>query len=110
MMQHNFDFDAWTSLAEQDIESFEAERDKLLNQVIEAGYDKRLLNGLQFRINMERRRAKNPMDSCIRISKMMNRQFYDKFFPAFGRADEYCKIDLHRPSKSADIIPFKKDS
>ena len=32
----------------------------------------RKLRGLQFQIDMERRRATNPMSACIRISKMMH--------------------------------------
>lgn len=36
----------------------------------------RRLRGLQFRIDCQRRLAKNPLDSCIRIVNMMHDAFY----------------------------------
>jgi len=106
-MNVNFDLNEWFKLAEEDIEAFEIERAKLIGQFIESGCNKRLLNGLQFRINMERRRAKNPLDACIRISQMMNEQFYSEFCPTI----KYLNKSKPAPTSNhtAKIIPFKKE-
>lgn len=56
--------------------------DELLHQQIDAlieqvGPDRqRRLRGLQFRIDCQRRLAKNNLDSCIRIANMMHESFY----------------------------------
>lgn len=106
-MNVNFNLDDWFRLAEEDIEAFESERLKLINQFIESGCNKRLLNGLQFRINMERRRAKNPLDACIRISKMMNEQFYSEFCPTIKNLN---RLSVNpNQEHSAKIIPFKRE-
>lgn len=67
------DFDEWAQLAKTDREAFEARRraviEETINQVPE---DRRQrLRGLQFRIDMERRRARTPLGACIRLSSMM---------------------------------------
>ncbi|MCH7372696.1 DUF3135 domain-containing protein [Aeromonas sp. MR16] len=56
--------------------------DELLHQQIDAlieqvGPDRqRRLRGLQFRIDCQRRLAKNNLDSCIRIANMMHESFF----------------------------------
>ena len=107
-MHVNFNLNEWFKLAEEDQEAFEAEREKLLSQFIESGCNKRQLSGLQFRINMERRRAKNPLDACIRISKMMNEQFYHEFCPTISGIKIGEETSANTSSPSAKIIPFKK--
>jgi len=107
-MDVNFNLNEWFKLAEEDIEAFEVEREKLLKAFIESGCNKRQLNGLQFRINMERRRAKNPLDACIRISKMMNSQFYCEFCPILTGINNGEELVNPIPSHTATIIPFKK--
>jgi len=42
-----------------------------------SGNHRRRLQGLQFQIDVQRQLAKNPMDSCIRISKMMHDSFIE---------------------------------
>ncbi len=49
--------------------------DELIEQV--EPERQRRLRGLQFRIDCERRLAKNNMDSCIRIAHMMHESFYE---------------------------------
>ncbi len=68
-----FDFDYWRRLAEEDPESFEDHRSRAINSVIGSSpaLMRRRLRGLQWRIDMEIRRSKNAMDSCLRINRMM---------------------------------------
>jgi len=108
----DFDFDKWAQLARQDPDAFEALRKEAIEEGLKAlpPDTQRRLKGLQFRIDMERRRSKTPLDSCIRLSNMMKEQFYTRFHPAIGNSG-----DSHYPSdrstqarKKGAIMPFKK--
>lgn len=69
----SFDFDEWSQLAKDDPFAFEARRvaliEEYLRQFPQSG--QRRLRGLQFRIDMVRRRARTPMGACLKISSMM---------------------------------------
>lgn len=69
----SFDFDQWKTLAETDPEAFERRRQALIDSYIDgAPQSKRQrLRGLQWRVDMERRRSSNPMQSFLRIYTMM---------------------------------------
>lgn len=75
-----FDFDEWAQLAKQDKVAFEDKRGAFLKQLIESwasnDHDLPRLNGLQFQINMIRRKHKSPMGACIAISEMMMDKLY----------------------------------
>ncbi len=79
-----FDFEAWARLARRDPEKFEVQRTRMIERIIESADDdqRRRLRGLQFRIDMERRRARNPMDACIRLNRMMSQYFEERFHAA----------------------------
>ncbi len=66
-------FDELKRLAEQDPQALEALRTRLIEEVIEnaAPESQPRLRGLQFQVDMERRRAKTPMASCIKVSQLM---------------------------------------
>ena len=67
-------FDVLVDMARNDPQRLEALRRKLTESVI-AGADteqkRRRLEGLQFRIDLERRRARSPLAATIKISEMM---------------------------------------
>lgn len=67
------DFDEWQALAKSDPQEFEARRTQVIEDFIQSAPDdlQRRLRGLQFRVDMERRRAANPLSACMRISDMM---------------------------------------
>ncbi len=68
-----FDFDEWCELAQKDPEAFEAKRKAAIDEVITSaspGMEKRLRQ-LQWRIDMERKRCKTPMMSCMKLFDMM---------------------------------------
>jgi hypothetical protein len=71
------DFDDLAMLAKQNPQEFEALRTKLCNQLIDSAPEpqRRRLRGLQFQVDMERRKAATPMAACIRISEMMHASF-----------------------------------
>jgi len=73
------DFDHLVALAEKHPEKLEALRHRYNRHLIDAApnYLKRRLEGLLFKINMEKRRSKNPTQSCIKMSELMMDSFVD---------------------------------
>ena len=71
------EFEVLVKMAKEDPEGLEALRLKLVKSLIdEAPEDQqRRLKGLQFKIDMEREKAKNPMAACVKISQMMHDSF-----------------------------------
>lgn len=97
-------FDELRSMAEQRPEDLERLRERMINEILEDLPEprRRRLLGLIFRIELERKRAKTPMQACLKISQMM--------------MDSVCELrdvmlngpPAHRPeSTQARIIPFK---
>lgn len=67
-------FDVLLDLARNDPEALEELRRNLTQSVIDAApneANRRRLRGLQFRVDMERERAKTPLAATIRISELM---------------------------------------
>lgn len=71
------EFDQLREMAQHDPEGLERLRVQLCDQLIQSAPEayRRKLRGLQFRVDMERRRAKTPMAACIAISGMMHDSF-----------------------------------
>jgi hypothetical protein len=73
-------FDVLVDMARNDPDGLESLRRSLTEAVIDAASSentKRRLQGLQFRVDMERRRATTPLAATIRISEMMCRSLAD---------------------------------
>lgn len=112
----SFDFDDWSRLAKDDPFAFEARRlaliEAYLRQFPQSG--QRRLRGLQFRIDMVRRRARTPMSACLKISSMM----WESLLGHHGlkaALDNFLAFPEHPEpvistciATSARIIPFKK--
>ncbi len=76
-----FDFDYWCKLAKDDPQRFEAERREAIEEVIAkapSAETQERLTKLQWRVDMERRRSKNPTHSCVQIYNMMWKRVYGK--------------------------------
>lgn len=73
----SIDFEQWRKLAGQDPDRFEMQRLELIEAVIGAASleHQQRLRGLQWRIDMVRARASNPMAACISLSTMMWESF-----------------------------------
>ncbi len=69
----SFDFDEWSRLAQVDPSAFEARRLALIEEFLRQfpQPDQQRLRGLQFRIDMVRRRSRTPLGACLKISSMM---------------------------------------
>lgn len=107
-----FNFDEWAELAKQDSDAFEAKRRKTLQQAINdcAGTEreKRMLNGLQFRVDMERRKHKTPLGACVAISDMLMHNVHYLIHMDVTDMYEHARQHHHSPH-SATIIPFTKN-
>lgn len=98
------DFDTLVTLHKEQPEELERIRTELTDAILEntTGESRRRLQGLQFRINMELRRARTPEARFVKISSMMHE--------AFAELNHV----LHHPGESsgaeanreARIIPF----
>jgi hypothetical protein len=111
----SFDFDEWAALAKADPCAFEARRLALIEDFLRQFPlpDQRRLRGLQFRIDLERQRARTPMAACLKLSGMMwdsllgsqglKRALNGKLTADTARAPA---PDQPAPS-SAQILPFR---
>ncbi len=107
-----FDFNEWKSLSEQDPAAFEKKRQDWNKRFIESApiqYQRRL-KGLIFQIDVTRERAKNPMQSCLEISKMMWRSTVDLKCFIEDLADLLQNPDASKDRKqtTATIINFNQ--
>lgn len=71
------EFEELMRLAKEDPAALEQIRQAAVEDLINNAPEKhqRRLRGLQFQVDMEREKAKNPMDSCIRVSRLMHESF-----------------------------------
>ncbi len=71
------EFDKWfeemSELAKKDPEEFEKRRKELIEEVIQQAnpIHQKKLRQLQWRIDMERKRCKTPLASCIKLHEML---------------------------------------
>ena len=71
------DFDDLVKMSAEELETLRKEYIEEIINSASSEDQKRRLRGLQFKIDMERERSKNPMDSCIKISQMMHDSFVE---------------------------------
>jgi len=106
------EFEELKSLYQDDPGAFEELRQHLIDDCIQSAssHRRKRLQGLQFQIDCRRRLAKNPMATCLEISKMMHQSFDD----LSGSLLDFCDLANgaeRRASKEtkrqrADILPF----
>lgn len=108
-----FDFDEWARLAHSDSAEFERRRRELIEQQIAAAPAdlQARLRGLQFRIDMERRRATTPLSACVRLNSMM----WKSFAELRGALDAIAKPSApgspaEKPGALAKILDFRRRS
>ena len=104
------DVDDLIKMAQDDPDGLERLRHELCTQLIENAPEhyQRRLNGIQFQIDMTRRKSSNGLHSCIKISEMML-ESYQKLQSTLAELSEhdYRQYKVDKPKTSADIIDFK---
>ncbi|HZP87763.1 MAG TPA: DUF3135 domain-containing protein [Burkholderiales bacterium] len=75
----NFDVDRWLRLAQESPEEFERSRLAAIEETIASApaHMQNRLRGLQFRIEMERRRSRSALGCALQIQRMMWERFAD---------------------------------
>lgn len=96
------DFDTLKELAEHSPEKLEQILRDNIAEVFANAPEKhiRRLRGLQFQIDAQRKLSKTPMESCVRISRMMHDSFNElntslKQFSALTKKSAGRKVNLH---------------
>ena len=106
-MDDTFDFDEWVDIYKNDPEAFERRRAEWIQQYIESApsHLRPRLRGLMFRVDAERRLARNPIDACVRISNMMWEKFTE-MQRELGCTKEKPTALSTRPM--APVLPFRR--
>ena len=100
-------FEVLVDMARNDPEGLETLRRSLTNAVISTARSensRRRLLGIQFRVDLERRRAATPLAATIRISEMMCRSLADlhaSFVTPLDPTDEASEL-------VGNIVPFPR--
>lgn len=107
-------FDDWAELARTNPNAFEARRRAVIDDFIASVPERNRhhLQCLQWRIDMERKRASTPLAACYQIYHMMWQSFAgDRGMLAVLRdADQLCRDGASPGLPSADILSFRRDA
>jgi hypothetical protein len=104
----DFDFDKWAQLAKDDPAEFERQREAALRATIAQAPSehRQRLEGLQFRLNMERQRSSSPLSSCVRLNSLMWAGFY-RLRKELNAAARGLSQPAGETRPSAEVIPFR---
>ncbi len=109
------DFEELLRLAQNDPDKLEQLRIQWCEQIIhDAPREyRRKLRGLQFRIDMERRKAKSPMAACISLSGMMHDSFDHLRYALNDATDTTGRSvlfgeEIQNTPELATVLPFRR--
>lgn len=106
-------FDELKAMAAERPEELENLRKRMTDQILSdaPAERRRRLEGIVFKIDAERRRSKNPLQACIRISQMMMDSVTDlrDAVNMLGANPAAQPVQQDAP-RSADIVEFKRRS
>ena len=110
MLKELPDFDYLKSLARDNPEALEALRRDLCQRLIDRAPARlrQRLNGLMFKIEMETRRSKNAIHSCVTLSRMMMDSFSDLHDALLNIEKSRAPEVTIKTRREADIIAFPK--
>jgi hypothetical protein len=106
------DFAVLVEMAREDPQALEGLRKDLTEAVIAGARNevsKHRLEGLQFRIDMEMRKAPNPMSATIRLSEMMCQSLYE-LQRSILTPDELLAesmADTEQAQVKSQVLPFR---
>ena len=107
---NELNFETWVELWRDSPETFESLRTKRINAYIESVPEKHRerLRCLQWKIEIVRERAANPLAATIAISEMMWTSFNDLGERYRELADCVQNGKAARPRRSATVLPFNR--
>lgn len=97
-------FKELNKLSEEELENL---RKECINEIINSAQtpeQRDRLKGIQFKIDMEKKRSKNPMEACLRIFSMMQESFLDLKDSLNG---DY--LTPRKDKKDFKVLDFKKE-
>tara|TARA_R100000306_G_scaffold44920_1_gene42876 strand:+ start:42299 stop:42664 length:366 start_codon:yes stop_codon:yes gene_type:complete len=99
------DFDTLLAMHREDPDALDRLRNKLTSELVASASSdtQRRLAGLQFRINMELRRAGNPTAAFLKLSNMMQDSFSELNFCLNNPIDA---VKARQGGPKADILPL----
>ena len=102
------DFEAWAKLAKEDPAEFEHRRELILRNAIDSAPPafRQRLEGLQCRLDLERRRSETPLASCVRLNTLMWAGFY-RLRKELAKASSPASAADGAPPRSAQVIPLR---
>ncbi len=111
--ENKFDFQFWADLAQKDPDAFEKQRKQTIDQYLSSIEDKALqarLSKLQWRVDMERKKSKNPMDTTVRIYDMMWASVSKNYDVLQELSDMTSKntVQPKKPTTKAPVLKFVK--
>lgn len=117
----HFDFNYWLELAKKNPQAFEKERQQVVDKYINGIKDTEIqerMRCLQWKIDTERKLAKTPMDSAVRIYDMMWESLSKNMEALQELSDLLVETKNRTPSPrkpvrktyNATILPFKEQS
>lgn len=108
-----WNFDDWMALGRSDPIAFEERRRRVIEEAIARApqHMQPRLYALQWRIDMERGRASNPLSACIRLNNMMWKMVYGEhgLMSAIGKLTSASPAPMEGepPHHLARILPFE---
>jgi hypothetical protein len=98
------DFDELVRLYKTDPTAFEQLRRDLCEQLIESAPERmrQRLRGIQFKVDMTRRKARTPLSACLSLSKMMQESLME-LQAALNNPGEFLR---QRTPTEATVLPF----
>ena len=105
-----FDFDAWTRLAKDDPQEFERRRQTVVRATIEgaSAEHRERLEGIQFRLDLERERSATPLGACVRMNALMWAGFFRLRKELRRVSDPAAKSRPQESASSAKIISLQR--
>lgn len=112
-----FDPAEWRALAQSDPQEFERRRLALIEDLISTAPPdiQRRLRGTQFRVDLERGRASNPLSATVRISRLMWESFgelrtqLNELAAGASRTSSTAMTPVpEQPAHAATVLPFRK--
>ena len=106
----SFDFDEWMTLAKTNPAQFEHRRQAMIDKLIRSRKPEmqQRLRGLQFRIDMERRRSPTPLAACVRLNELLMDQFSSQLAPILTGELPANSSGGDSEYSSAQILPFRR--
>ena len=108
-MKYEFpDVDTLMEIAKNDPDALDRIKQEAVDDLINsaAEKDQQRLRGLQWQVDMELKKSKNPMEGCIKVSEMMHEKLWELRAALQnqeeGEFEPYFEEDLN-----AEILPFR---